>query len=75
MSGSLAEKKPGFEYTIASIEGEPFRVSRLQELGFIRGQKLLYKSKVIFGEPLIVEVRGTQIALRKVEAECIRISE
>ena len=71
---TLAQQKAGFEYTITSLEGDAFCVSRLQELGFIRGEKVLFKSKIIFGEPYIVEVRGTQIALRKSEAECIRVA-
>lgn len=68
---SLDLQKVGFEYTILDLRGEAFSVSRLQELGFIKGERVLLKSKIIFGEPYIVEVRGTQIALRKSEAGCI----
>ncbi len=70
----LSDQKVGFEYTILEIRGDAFCVSRLGELGFIRGEKILFKSKIIFGEPLIVEVRGTQIALRKSEANCLLVS-
>lgn len=73
MIPNLAQQKAGYEYTILSLEGDDFCISRLQELGFIRGEKVLFKSKIIFGEPFIVEVRGTQIALRKSEAECIKV--
>ena len=70
-SQSLVLQKVGFEYTILDLRGDAFSVSRLQELGFIKGERVLLKSKIIFGEPFIVEVRGTQIALRKSEANCI----
>ena len=68
---SLALQKVGFEYTILYLRGESLSVSRLQELGFIKGERVLLKHKIVFGEPFIVEVRGTQIALRKSEAGCI----
>ena len=70
----LSKQKAGFAYVIQDIIGDPFRVGRLHELGFIRGETVLFKSKIIFGEPFIVEVRGSQIALRKSEAECIQVS-
>jgi len=70
----LSKQKSGKEYTIGDIVGDPFCASRLQELGFVKGEKLFFKSRIIFGEPLIVEVRGTQIALRQSEADCIHVS-
>ncbi len=72
-SKALSEQKFGFEYKITDLRGDAFIISRLQELGFIRGERILFKTKIIFGEPLIVEVRGTQIALRKSEADCIYV--
>ena len=74
-SQSLAKQEIGFEYKILKLQGDDFFVSRLQELGFIKGERLIYKTKIIFGEPLIVEVRGTQIALRESEAECILVEK
>lgn len=70
---SLSQQKIGFEYTIVQLKGDDFVKSRLQELGFIRGEEVFFKSKIIFGEPLIVEVRGCQIALRLLEADCILV--
>ncbi len=70
----LSKQKAGREYLIQDITGDPFRVARLHELGFIRGGIILFKSKIIFGEPYIVEVCGSQIALRKSEADCLQVS-
>lgn len=71
----LSKQKSGREYLIEDITGDPFRVARLHELGFIRGGIILFKSKIIFGEPFIVEVCGSQIALRKSEADCLQVSD
>lgn len=46
---------------------------RLMELGFTPGQEVTLVAKSLFKDPLAVSVRGTVIALRKNEAECIKI--
>lgn len=47
---------------------------RLMELGFTPGQEVTIVAKSPFKDPLAVSVRGTIIALRKGEAECIKIN-
>ena len=47
---------------------------RLMELGFTPGQEVTVVAKSPFKDPLAVSVRGTIIALRKGEAECIKIN-
>ena len=44
------------------------------ELGFTPGQEVTVVAKSPFKDPLAVSVRGTIIALRKSEAECIKIN-
>jgi ferrous iron transport protein A len=44
------------------------------ELGFTPGQEVSVIAKSPFKDPLAVSVRGTVIALRSGEAECIKIS-
>ena len=46
---------------------------RLLELGFTPGQEITLIAKSPFKDPLAVSVRGTIIALRSNEAECIKI--
>lgn len=70
---TLVEAPVKFEGTISNLVGEDLLVSRLQELGFIRGEQVKIRGRAPFGEPLLVEVRGTTIALRKREAQCIQI--
>lgn len=46
---------------------------RLMEMGFTPGQEVKVIAKSPFRCPMAVSVRGTVIALRKNEAECIHI--
>ncbi len=71
---SVAETKPGFLGTIAGLRGESRLVERLAELGLAPGNSIEVTGVMAFGEPLLVEVKGTHIALRRSEAHCILIS-
>jgi Fe2+ transport system protein FeoA len=46
---------------------------RLMEMGFTPGQEIVLIAKSPFDCPLAVAVRGTIIALRALEAQCIHI--
>ncbi len=70
---TLLEAPVNFEGKISSLAGEELLVNRLQELGFISGEHVRVRGRAPFGEPLLVEVRGTTIALRKREAQCIQL--
>lgn len=61
------------EREIVKLAGEGVLVSRLRELGFIRGETVRVVGRAPFGEPLIVEIRGATVALRKEEAECVHL--
>ena len=46
---------------------------RLMELGFTPGQEIKLVAKSPFKDPIAFSVRGTVIALRSNEAQCIKI--
>jgi ferrous iron transport protein A len=71
---SLETQKVGFEGTIKEISGDSIIVERLYEMGFVPGEEIQLLSKILFGEPYVVEVRGSSIALRKNEARCIEVA-
>lgn len=70
---NLAELPLQAESPITSLVGDAVMVSRLRELGFIRGELVRVVGRALFGEPILVELRGATVALRKREAECVRI--
>lgn len=75
---SVADMKIGDTAQITSVGDDCIEVHchclRLMELGFTPGQEVSIIAKSPFKDPIAVSVRGTIIALRKGEAECIKIS-
>ena len=75
---SVADMKVGDTALITSVGDDCLDVHchclRLMELGFTPGQEVTVVAKSPFKDPLAVSVRGTIIALRKTEAECIKIN-
>ena len=47
---------------------------RIIEIGFTPGQEIELVNRSVFNDPLAFSVRGTVIAIRKNEAECIKVS-
>jgi ferrous iron transport protein A len=70
---NLAELPLQAESPITALTGDAVMVSRLRELGFIRGELVRVVGRAPFGEPILVELRGATVALRKREAECVQI--
>lgn len=48
---------------------------RLQDLGFVPGTRVCASLRSALGEPVAYEVRGSLIALRKEDAQTIRLEE
>lgn len=70
---SLAECKAGENVVISHVEGSGAFRARLNEMGFVTGKtvKRLFSSPI--GNPIVFEVLGSQVALRKDEAKKIFI--
>lgn len=74
---SVADLKLGETATITSVGDDCLDINchclRLLEIGFTPGQEVTLLSRSPFKDPLAISVRGTIIALRSEEAECIKI--
>ena len=77
-NNSVADMKIGETANITSVGDDCLDIHchclRLMELGFTPGQEVTIVAKSPFKDPIAVSVRGTIIALRKSEAECIKIN-
>lgn len=71
---TLIDLKVGESGTIVSVAGENELVSRLHALGFVK-DKSVGISRSFFGDPIIVQLGDQSIALRKQEAENIKIKK
>ncbi len=73
MEKNLVQLNKGEWAIIDSLRGDDLLTLRLKESGFTPGSKITMVRKTPFGDPILYEIRGTQIALRKKEAECITL--
>ncbi len=60
-------------YRIERLEGPESECRRLLDLGFTPDEQVAVVRSTPLGDPLVVVVRGTQLALRKREASWILV--
>lgn len=71
----LSKLKPGETGIIQKINGENKLTKRLSALGCIEGTKVLLKAIAPFGDPIIVNFRGFDLAIRKKDAQNVIINK
>lgn len=63
----------GQEARVVSVEGEGAVARRLMEMGVVPGAPVCVIKAAPLGDPIEVRVRGYHLALRRAEAETIRV--
>lgn len=71
---NLLKLKLGDTAFINNISGDEKLTKRLLALGCIKGTEVRLKSVAPFGDPLLLSIRGFDIAIRKKDAQNILIS-
>lgn len=67
----LSEVPQGRWFRIAELDGPHEDCRRLVDLGFTPGEEVAVTHAAPLGDPLVIRVRGAQLALRKREASWI----
>ncbi|WP_040212098.1 FeoA family protein [Clostridium polynesiense] len=70
---SINDLKLGEKAVITDIQGNEKLAKRLMALGCIEGTEIRLKQKAPFGDPLIVNFRGFDLAIRRNDAKNIFI--
>jgi len=65
--------RPGDHAHVTSVEAEPPLSTRLADLGFCPGTEVRVVRRAPLGDPVLYELRGCQIALRRGEASLVRV--
>ena len=73
MTSTLLQAATGKQLKLLSIEGDSTVCDRLFEIGFSLNEEIIVQQQLLWNGPMIVAVRGTQVALRESEAQCIKI--
>ncbi len=72
---SITDLKPGMKGKINYLNGDDKLVKRLLALGFIEGTEICFKTTAPFGDPIILNLRGYDLAIRKKDAKHIHLKE
>lgn len=72
---SICSLNPGEKGVISSIRGDSKLVKRLFALGCIEGTEVLLKRKAPLGDPIIINFRGFDLAIRKNDAKHILLEK
>lgn len=69
-ASELVKNQPAI---IVELENHPFK-TRLLELGFIPGESMELKHIALLRGPMVFEINGNKLGLRKNEAKLITVS-
>jgi ferrous iron transport protein A len=72
---SIVDLRQGQDGFIKNIIGDEKLSKRLLALGCIEGTRVTLKNKAPLGDPIIINVRGFDLAIRKKDAANIKIKE
>ena len=74
---SLGEQKRGFQGVVSKIDSvDKDTRFRLLIMGFVEGAKIKILHEALFGDPIAVRINDSStVALRRNEANCIKIEE
>lgn len=72
---NLFNLKPGSTGLIEELKCDDRLTKRLLALGFVEGTEVLVKKKAPLGDPIIINLRGTDLAIRKRDAQLIYVKE
>jgi ferrous iron transport protein A len=72
---TAADLKFGQKAIIEDIDFKHPSSKRILEFGFTPGQEIELMNKSFFNDPISVSIRGSLIALRKEDAESIKITD
>ena len=70
---SAARLKFGEKVVIRTVDSSHPSSRRILEIGFTPGQEIELINSSLFKDPLAFSIRGTLIALRRSEADCIKV--
>lgn len=73
MIKNLSEFMPGEQGTVKKVNGEVRVRRRLFDMGVTPGAVVLMRKVAPLGDPIEITVRGYELTLRKIEAECIEM--
>ncbi|MCM1990565.1 FeoA family protein [Oceanirhabdus seepicola] len=72
---SICDLYPGQKAYVEIVAGEEKLCKRLNALGCVQGAEITFKNKAPLGDPIIINLKGTTLALRKKDAKLIQVKK
>jgi ferrous iron transport protein A len=70
---NLNQLKEECDATVLSVDGNTVMTKRMMEMGITPGVPIRVIKSAPFGDPIEVRVRGYNLAMRRAEAESVKI--
>lgn len=70
---TLAHAKIGSTVTVREVYGSTALRQRFMDLGITKGARILLRRTAPLGDPLQIRVRGSELCLRKSDAEMVEV--
>ena len=71
----LSQMKPGARATVVDLNAEGGMRRRLQDLGLVKGCRVDCVERSPMGDPTAYRICGAVVALRREDADAIRVAE
>jgi ferrous iron transport protein A len=71
---SIYDLRPGQKAYVSNIIGDEKLAKRLLALGAIEGTEILVKATAPLGDPILINFRGFDLAIRKRDAQSIVVN-
>lgn len=72
---SIYDLRPGQTGVINNVKGDQKLAKRLSALGFVQGTKVKLQNYAPLGDPVIIQIRGFKVAIRKNDSKSIYLEE
>lgn len=72
---SIYDLKLGQKAYIHNVVGDKKLAKRLLALGAVEGTEVTVKAAAPFGDPILINIRGFDLAIRKKDAKNIKIKD
>ena len=72
---NLSEAKVGSTVTVTKIVGDSAYKRRIMDMGITKGTSLYIRKVAPLGDPIELTVRGYELSVRKMDAQCVQVKE
>ncbi len=70
---TLRQAKKGETVKVVKLDGEGALRRRIMDMGITKGTDIYVRKVAPLGDPVEVTVRGYELSIRKMDAQCIQV--